>query len=331
MILEFMISFFIGPIYNPKGIAVARMGTNDGAFSVEGISSDGRVARIVFGSRKHFGLVPLPKTVLERVHLERFRLDHLIRTASLPFCYVDRGPDPPDFLVDAESGNIGVDVSVLGLEERRHAFRLFDAFIDHIASFENGLQNLADTRVTLWFGYGEIVPPKRSNQRIAFMLAEALGGVVLDRKRMEEFEDEVKRNGMPSSFPDWYPVYNSPDGTGGFCVSLLPAGTPVTGIRRRIGFECNLHFGIFIDTDDKEVEIRRLVVKHDKSCTDWLILSVGGPDADGYAYPDEDALYGLAQVAGVAISATYIRRVTLHRWSTGEFFELTVLKVKTSS
>jgi hypothetical protein len=47
---------------------------------------------------------PFPsKEALERAQLEKYRLDHLLHFGKVPFEEVERGGDPPDFLVSRRS------------------------------------------------------------------------------------------------------------------------------------------------------------------------------------------------------------------------------------
>jgi hypothetical protein len=62
-----------------------------------------------------------PKETLERVQLERYRLDYLVRLGKVPFEDVRRGDDPPDFLVTRDSSAHALDCAALTLPQKRTA------------------------------------------------------------------------------------------------------------------------------------------------------------------------------------------------------------------
>ncbi|KND27289.1 hypothetical protein IQ64_45385 [Streptomyces stelliscabiei] len=68
-------------------------------------------------------------------------------------------------------------------------------------------------------------------------------------------------------------------------------------------------------------ELSRVIGQHDQENIDHLLITVGGPDREGYIYPGEEFLCRFAQE--YRPSCTYLRRVTLHSFMTGEVTELT--------
>jgi hypothetical protein len=305
----------------PRGIELNRLSVLGSTVLAEGSTTDARAGVVCLDARLPV-CRPLDKETNERLHLEKVRLDYLIRTGSLPFDSVERGSDPPDFRVHTATGVIGTDVSALALAERRLAYRLFDTFLDRIVASQATLGNVADTVVQVWFNFGQGLPPKRSDRDLAEQLVDTLRQVHLDRTAMEQFYAEINSKGLPQTFPTWYPIRWLPAKEAGFQVSLLPRNLAPSPLRQRIGFECVLHMTFFVDSQFVMEEIQRLVTKHDKAGIEWLALTVGAPDADGCSYPGEEVMYGLVEAESARIVANHIRRLSVHKWSTGEFLEL---------
>src|SRR6266487_4297501 len=78
--------------------------------------------QVPFGGRR------LSQAEIERVHLEKYRVDALLQSGVLPFDAVAAGPNPPDFLVDTPTGSEGIECAALAFEKRRRAFALFRHF-----------------------------------------------------------------------------------------------------------------------------------------------------------------------------------------------------------
>jgi hypothetical protein len=312
--------FGIMPMIVPREVELKRFSLVGSTLSADGLSADGRTSLVVLDARLLVGR-SLPKQTLERLHLEKCRLDHLVRSGCLLFDGVERGSDPPDFRVNAGSTIVGLDISALALAERRLAYRLFDVFIAQIVASKATLANIVDTQVLVWFDLGCGLPPKRSDADVAADLVDCLRQVELDRGRMQRFYAETAAQGMPASFPSWYPIRWLSDNEAGFQISLLPSEAAPSSFRQAVGFECRLHMSMLIDAPFVMREIQRLVRKHDKPDIEWLLLTVGAPDTDGYVYPGEEVMYELIKDENERIGANHIRRLLLHRWSTGEFRE----------
>jgi hypothetical protein len=317
--------FSVMPMFAPKGVEIRQVSIVGSILSFDGFTADGSASFVVLDARLT-ACRPLTKDLLERFHLEKVRLDNLARTGCLMFDGVERGSDPPDFRVNAGSTVVGLDVSTLALAERRLAYRLFDVFLEHVLAAKGSLPNLVDTQVLVWFNLGNGLPPKRSDRELAVSLVDCLRQLNLDRPRMEQLSARIASDGFPPTFPDWYPFRWLPGNEAGFQVSLLPKETAPSLQRQSLGFECRLHMSMFIDSPFVMREIQRLVKKHDKPGIDWLILTVGAPDPDGCVYPGEEVMYKLVEGDTGPVVADHIRRVLLHRWSTGEQREFRLLR-----
>jgi hypothetical protein len=317
-----MTAFTVGPVIVPQEITLQQFNVGIGSLNAEGITADGAAALVSFAARVPL-CRPLPKPLLERLHLEKFRIDWLVQRAELPFDAIERGTDPPDFRA-GDAPQVGLDLSALTISQQRLAYHLFDTFLEQVVAVRPPLDNLTGTHIRVWFDFGSGLPPKRTDKEIATRLIETLRTVRLNRSRLAQFYMDSAIHGLPPQFPDWYPIYHLPDKEAGFEVCLVQPGAPMSPERHRCGFDCTLHMSMFIDTQFVHNEIRRLVDKHDKNVVQWLLLSLGGPDLQGWSYPAEEVMFNLVARSPAPVSVANLRRITLHRWWTGESVEIPV-------
>src|SRR5688572_7142638 len=139
-----MTRFMCAPVFLRAGMTLRRAHYANGVMTVEATEGDGVAAIIALDTRLQ-AFDPVPKVVQERIQLERFRFDRLVRTGILPFDAVRRGNDPPDFQVEVGGNVLGLDVSILTLENRRLAYQLFDSFINQVVLVAKGLEHLRST------------------------------------------------------------------------------------------------------------------------------------------------------------------------------------------
>lgn len=102
-------------------------------------------SQIRFGGRR---------LTLERVQLEKYRLDVLTDTGPLPFEHVTAvtaGEDPPDFVVATPSGDEGIECASLTLDKRRRGYGLFDHFRARL------LEAAQISRVARWRAYADFL------------------------------------------------------------------------------------------------------------------------------------------------------------------------------
>jgi len=267
----------------------------------------------------------MSKLLLERLHIEKYRFDVLARTGQLPFDTVTRGADPPDFRVQYEDHFVGLDASVVALPQRRSAYRLFDLFLERIREDGRDYSSLKGTLVAVWFGGGSGMPPRRTDLQLTQELAAMLSKTTIDRVLMRKVAEDISKTGFPRTFPPGYPIFQFPDNEGGFVVSELEQTSSNNEFLGKMGLDCVLQTAVVVDGPLVMSEVLRLIEQHDKPEIDWLILTIGGPDVDGWSYPGEDVMFELVSSADLVI-AFHLKRVTVHRWSTGECTELQVSK-----
>jgi hypothetical protein len=149
--------------------------------------------RIPFGGRR------LTQHELERVHLEKYRLDVLLASGDLPFDVVTSGTNPPDFVVSTASGPHGIECAALALQKRRHAYDLFNRFRASLldAARQEQFPHLADCSVLAWFGSGNDLPPKRNDQATVDKLVEMLRSATVDRRAIAALTERIAQEGFP--------------------------------------------------------------------------------------------------------------------------------------
>jgi hypothetical protein len=265
-------------------------------------------------------LPPLPsKEVLERLQLERFRIDYLARRGSVPFEDVRRGGDPPDFLVRAGDSWLGLDCAALAWQEKRHAEALFLRLKRRLLDQPTkSLAHLADTQITVWFEAGTELPPRSTDEEFARAVYDALQDARIDRARIAEISSRIQREGFPERLPDGLGLFDF--GTFGFEIAPVEGWRPFDEASSRLGFSLTLSFTTPMRPAAEE--LRRIVREHDREGVHQLLAVVGGPDRAGIAYPSEEIyLPTLTEQPPTDLVARNILLVTIHSWQTGNMLE----------
>lgn len=285
------------------------------------VSEDGEKG-IVIALETPYIMFPIPerrtKAILERLQLERYRSDYLARKGRLPFDEVVDGDDPPDFAVRLSDGSTeNVDCAALAAGDRRSAYQLWNGLRKRLIvdASPSNFSAIAGTEITVWFGGGRMLPPKRSDDEILTALIRALRAFRFDRKIVEE----MGATGDPHP-PNEHNSATILNGAVGFYLSVVPLGRLQTEFAQRTGFECSLSFVQDIKESDVARELQRVIRQHDKPSIDHLLVSAGGPDRDNVQYPADD--FQLDLLSTRSFEFKNLKRVTLHRWLTGQFLEL---------
>jgi len=263
---------------------------------------------------------------LERVQLERYRVDYFLRTGVLRFDDVRRGDDPPDFIVSGGTVDETIDLAALGLEERRKAYGLFRRFRERLfaATKEGRLAHLRGTLVNVWFLTEGQLPPKATDELILEGLLQELQAYRPDREGYAQAVDSIMRDGFPERLPTQLLPISTADQSAGCQIVPVEEGALSGPFSSATGFECQLKTSTYVRQSDIRAELNRLIAQHDKAPTQHLLLTLGGPDRNGLRYPSEAQLARLllnGQPLAVPAVA-HLRRVTLHCWTTGEVFEI---------
>jgi hypothetical protein len=267
-------------------------------------------------------LPPLPsKEVLERVQLEKYRLDYLVRTGSVPFEDVRRGAEPPDFEVMRGESWHRLDCVALAVQEKRLAEALFTKLIEKVAvaGKDRPLEHLAGTHVTLWFSQGSQRPPRATDHSIVAEIVDALAQVEVDREEIAKLTTNIAAHGWPETFPKGFAVVDKQHF--GFQVTPVDGWQPSNALSEQLGFDLSLSYPLIIT--DIRAELQRLVSGHDNGKIDELLVVIGGPNRDGICFPAEH-IFGpwLRENSIEPLTAQHISRVTAHIWLGGDVLNL---------
>jgi hypothetical protein len=273
---------------------------------------------------------PFPsKEALERAQLEKYRLDHLLHFGKVPFEEVERGGDPPDFLVRRDGTPHRIDCAALALQEKRKAENLFSKLVHKVAANDTAsLRHLAATEIKIWFSpdtsdIGPGLPHRAADNSAVQRLVETLQNFELDRQRAAEIAADIAAHGFPQTFPEEVaPVQKE-----GFGFHVVPVDNwqPRDPLTARLGFSVSLQYALEIRERGVHAEIQRLVSAHDNGKIDQLLLVISGPNLDGIRFPAEHYLgLWLGEDPVEPVSARYIGQVTAHAWFDGGLFDIPV-------
>ncbi len=269
-----------------------------------------------------------PKETLERVQLEKYRLDYLVRLGKVPFEDVRRGDDPPDFLVKRDGLAHALDCAALALPQKRTAEAIFTKLVQKVVEDDSvALQHLAGTHIMISFGRGADLPPKVTDSPALQEVVKTLEEMNIDRDRHARINAEIAEHGWPDQMtPDFKESLGIVEkDTFTFQVSVVEGWQPRDELSAQLGFDWTLNLPLKIRETAVNAEIQRLVSKHDNGKIDQLLIVIGGPNYNGIGFPAEQALSSWLDYAE-PVSARHISEVTAHDWFTGQLFGIPVEK-----
>lgn len=262
---------------------------------------------------------PLAKGTLEKLHLQRYCTDRLYVDGVLPYEDLTTGDDPPDFSARLPDGSqVGVDVTQLAVAGRIAAQVQFEQV--QAAILDCSLSNLSHLRghfLYMWFtdpsGDGR---PHRQSESVAKTLA-ALRAYRPDTS----WANEPMPPPGTKAKSDVQAVSN---GCRFYAVELRDA-VPASAFYEATGFELVLAYQSTHNVNAALKELRRLVDKHDKPEIQHLVVTVGGPKANGVAYPSESILFDAGIQAGyprLEPAPRHLTKVVIHLWRDGRIIEV---------
>ena len=264
---------------------------------------------------------PLSKTDVEYLHAQRFRMDHFMATGRHAFRNLRVGDNPPDFLADTERGIVGVECTRLALQERLWAHGLFREVRRRIESVPpERFAALSGHMVYMWFNQANSVssrPFPPSDEDAAVELVEALAEYKPDPAPL------WRAAGTPA--PPKAPIVPERTTSAGATFYSVPfvGSAPDTPLFQSAGFELGLAYSTQHDAATEWDRLHQRISDKDRAGNDWLLISVGAPDPHGMTYPSEDALADMLLLHLRPMQApSHLKRVTVHRWSTGFALDL---------
>ena len=257
------------------------------------------------------------KEVLERFHLECFRADHVLEYGRTPWDLVERGEDPPDFVVQSSEQKHGVDCAALADHHRRLGYVLMDHLRERLVAGADGrdFSGVVGCVLSVWFGPTlSDLPPKRWDNSIIEPLLDEIAACRVDHEAVARLNAEISARGFPQVMP---PVVStgSVGNIAGFVANVI-AG-PAEGVRfsTGLGFDVQLSRPAELSAASVLELVQRIVTAHDKPAIEELILIAGGPDRRGMRYPAEEAIAAfLLSQEGIKVTAKHLRAVAVHLW-----------------
>jgi hypothetical protein len=303
---------------NGPGPTVALEGTHENGDAVIILGSDAPIQIFRRDSR-------IDKETLERIQLEKFRFDSLLRSGEVPFEDVRQGSDPPDFSVLVDGQTSHLDCAALALQNRRTAYQLFRSLRHEIMQFANSVDfgSVGGCVLHITFGEGASLPPKRGDKQALKKIVQSIAEFPDQRQEIAKLTSAIlAQGGMPKRLPLDILTGEAPDSLASFSVNLVPDGSLAGTFYEATGFECALGMSFEVTHDSTFAELSRVISQHDQESIDHLLITVGGPDREGYVYPGEEFLHRFAR--GHHPTCTHLRRITLHSFMTGEITDLVI-------
>lgn len=144
--------------------------------------------------------------------------------------------------------------------------------------------------------------------------------------KLSAFRPEIKPTWLEGGIlPEKAPPISIGSTTFGCTFHAAPFGNalPDTTFFTATGFEVGFGMLTIHRPADAWEQLVNIIRRKDKAGSDDLIITVGGPDHDGYSYPSEQVLADLAlEFSGVPPETHYLSTVRLHYWSTGRIVQV---------
>ncbi len=274
---------------------------------------------------EHFSVTEqMDKEENEKLQLERYRTDLLIRGQPVP-TKIGRGNEPPDFIMEGVVGGpVGLDFTRFSVTERmasQAAFRRFRKML--LNEPREDFIHLTGHVVYLKYGdprkAGAAGQPHTRNQTgDTDALIAALRDYRIDPSMGR---GEVQKGRSPAKVR--FGQKKAPDGTRFHAVPMT-TGIPSSPFFLATGFEVGLSYQTDHDVAGAWDEIGRLVDRHDNAETGLLVIEVEAPDRYGFSFPSEGALmkFALEHEAPISLAPKHLKEVQVHLWSNGSLFQL---------
>jgi hypothetical protein len=209
----------------------------------------------VFDTRVQIAVPFVSKEALERAQLEKYRLDHLLHFGSIPFENVERGGEPPDFIVQQNQVDWKIDCAALALQSRRHAEALFNRLTQRLAERESGAwTNLASCEAFIQFNSSTQLPPSKNDTSLDAEIETALASIIINHERLAQFSAEVAQNGFPSQWPSDVIIPTFQHEHFLLVVNSVSNWQPRDQLSEKLGFYLNLQYPIALHEVLSEVK-----------------------------------------------------------------------------
>ena len=271
---------------------------------------------------------PLNKELLEWAHVQRFAADFRGATSGEAFAAIEPNPhDPPDFFATLPDGQrIGVELVALAIEERRAAAALFRNLRNKLVlQHRHRTGHLTGCTVIIWYGKDQgpnTRPHRKTDDTAADELIEAL---VAYRPDIAALRLQIA-SGMPLQMPPLSTEITSADATF-YAVPFLNA-IPTGPFVSITGYNIVLAYTTVHTATSVAATLQRLVREHDKTGVDTLLNHFRGTRSHRSHVPLEQAMNDFYLQHPVALQTSHISRILLHRWSTGDAYDISTKPTK---
>lgn len=264
---------------------------------------------------------PLGKWDLEWTHVQGFRTQHLLALGYLPFLDVQRGEDPPDVRVQTAEGVVGLECTRLTFATRQVAYGLFRTVRQRIMELPEHFSALFGHVIYLWFNNEDnsalTLPHRRSDDEAADELVRALA----------EYTPQAAAlwNPAGAGLPEPAPPLHSHRTSAGAAFYAVPLSNavPDSPLFNVTGFELALAYSTEHYADNEWSMLQGRIARKDREGSDWLLITVGGPDNAGTIYPSEEVLGEfIIEHAEHLVAPHHLRRITLHFWGRGRAVDI---------
>lgn len=217
-----------------------------------------------------------------------------------------------------------MDCVQLTLRSRRPVNAAFRAVREAIAEEPHDrFAHLAGHVIYMWFGGGQNdlgLPPKPSSPAQVKAVIDALANYRIDPEAFT-YQAEHPDEGMPERLDNVTFNTEAPGTT--FYAMPMQGAVPGSVFFLRTGSEMGMAYSTTDNAHAIWQELLRVVRKHDQNAIDHLLITVGGPDRDGFVFPAESYLIDVAlSMAEPLANLHHLSRISLHFWENGRIVEL---------
>ncbi|WP_131804062.1 hypothetical protein, partial [Pseudofrankia sp. BMG5.36] len=267
-------------------------------------------------------VAPLPKDLLETLHIQRFAVDCRCATGSELFHAIEKGSDPPDVVAHLDNGvKVGWELTVFSIEERRAAHRLFGQVREALAFQQrHRVGHLIGYMVYIWFGTSTDLtglPFRRNDHNALIELVDSLVSHRPDPTALLVEDGELPQN---LKLAQLGLVRTPSDAT--YLSAPMLGGAPTSMFFALTGFELGLAFQSCHEAPAGWDSLRTQIARKDRPGNDRLLISAGAPDRLGQCYPAEELLADFLLQHPEPVQTRHLQSVVIHFWSSGRAVEL---------
>lgn len=268
--------------------------------------------------------LPRGKKATEAVHVQKFRLDSRARSDGDPFTAIrPTSTEPPDFVaIESNGASVGIECTTFADEARRSAFGYLSTLRKKLEAIgRSSFRHLRDCAVYVLFDRESTLGlPRPPQDNLAYnALIDAITSLVVHRAALWQ-EDSVPLRSPPS--PSDIGIVTTPMGDQAYA---LPINDDYRASRfmSRMGFDLILGYTTTYRLAEVQQSVRDLIARKDKPGNEWLLITAGGPNAQGLTFAGEEFVAGMIFAHEFEFTPpSNIRRIVLHRWGSGDALEL---------